>query len=217
MKYLFETIYDLAVDPFTRFYLFLRQCPVYVRHPSLLLLDSVSYLFRIVLLTPQLFFNDSQENTYGETSYIALRYLIKEYSLSSKDRLCDCGSGFGKTVIYTQHCHGIPSVGIEKNRLYFWISSLFVRVMFLSNISLHHKNFCHYLPVASVYIFPGTCLFPHTRHMFLSFIKRMPQGTLIFSISAPLESSRLKKINHHLLSFSWGKAIVYAYRVCDTL
>ncbi len=190
-------------DTITQLSLTVLQLPIYIRHPSLIILDCLSFFHYFFHRSD--YFKKHQELTYGELSYYSFRKLIRVISPKKNSHFVDFGSGKGKLCFYGTLL-GLHCQGIEINEGFYRFSMSRLPWLFKNNISFKHEDFKDVsLENTDILLISPLCLSKDTLTNLSK--KKMPSNLHILSIAEPYPGLSITK--RMACITSWGITVCY--------
>jgi SAM-dependent methyltransferase len=152
--------------------------------------------------------------TYGETSYLAIKYSLDFIKLTSNDVFYDLGCGTGKTVFFANIVYNSKSIGVDLIKSFIDNAKNIVNYFKLKNIDFLNKNlFDLDLTNGTVFYITPTCFDKQNLEKLLVKIKTLSKGSRLIVLSIELNSPNLKKIGQKKLFYSWGLADTFYYEI----
>lgn len=152
--------------------------------------------------------------TYGETSYLAIKYSLDFVRLNSDDIFYDLGCGTGKTVFFANTVYNAKTIGVDLIKSFIDNANDIVKDFNLRNINFLTKSiFDLDLSRGTVFYVTPTCFDRDNLVKLLNKIKTLPKGSRLIVLSIDLTLPELKKIGQKKLFYSWGLADTFYYQV----
>ncbi|WP_202771964.1 class I SAM-dependent methyltransferase [Chlamydia abortus] len=194
---------------------------LYVRYPKLLLYDLAKFVYSL-LKNPYRKLRRSprssllrEGNVYGETPWLALNKVSREFGVTSQDVVYDLGCGLGKVCFWFSHILRCQVVGVDNQPTFINFSSYLHRLLSVQPAVFLKEHFHEtLLSQASCVYFYGSSYSLKVLKSVLKALKELKPGNMVISISFPLDSlpggDQLffteKSCN---VIFPWGKTKAY--------
>jgi len=133
-----KLIYRSLKDTITISALTILQLPMYLRHPTLALIDLSSFFH--YFFNRKAYFPDNDQFAYGELSLHSLQKILSTLNSEKYTTFLDLGSGKGKCCFYA-HMKGYTSRGVELNPAFTSFSSLMNKLFFRNRITFIKGDF----------------------------------------------------------------------------
>ena len=151
---------------------------------------------------------------FGETPWFTGHAILVQAEVGPHDRLVDLGSGRGKLVFMASLACHCEAVGVELLPSYVRISRYIAARTGCRNVTFIHKDLLEVdLSQATVVFVCATAFSEETRESLLLLIERLNAGTRWICVSWAPPSPRLELLWQKEYLFSWGREMVYGYRV----
>ncbi|GIW21791.1 MAG: hypothetical protein KatS3mg068_0798 [Candidatus Sericytochromatia bacterium] len=152
--------------------------------------------------------------TYGETSYLAIKYSLDFIKLNSQDVFYDLGCGTGKNVFFSNIVYNAKSIGIDLIKSFIDNANNIVKEFDLKNITFIRKSiFDADLNNGTVFYITPTCFDRDNLNKLFNKIKTLPKGSRLIVLSIEINLPELKKLGQKKLFYSWGLADTFYYQV----
>lgn len=152
--------------------------------------------------------------TYGETSWFAIRAILKQLNAQPEDVFYDLGCGTGRNVFYANLTYGMKAVGIDLLPSFVHYGNAVVQEQGLENIHFVEQDiFKTPLQEATLVYVTANCFDAQTMGYLVQRLQDLPVGARLVSTHRPIQAPNLQVIGSQRLPFTWGVDRVYYHQV----
>lgn len=152
--------------------------------------------------------------TYGETSWFAIRAILKRLQARPDDVFYDLGCGTGRNVFYAHVTYGMQAVGIDLLPSFVHHGNAVAQEQNLSGVSfLEQDIFKTPLHQATLVYVTANCFDAQTLGYLVQRLQDLPVGARLVSTHRPIVAPNLAVTGMQRLPFTWGVDRVYYHEV----
>ncbi|MFN8671037.1 MAG: hypothetical protein U0457_03015 [Candidatus Sericytochromatia bacterium] len=213
-----KLLYINIKNSFYNFFLFLYEVILFYKIKKLRQIDleffklyAIKDQFYISINESKKIFNTNEEEfTYGEAIWSSFDKILKEIKPKENSVFYDLGSGIGRICFFCSIKYNLYSKGIELLPTFVKNANYIKNKFQISNIEFLQEDWLKYDLSDADIVYVATTCFDELLLKKLTFkLENLKEGTIIISVSNPIESTKFKLIKKLDLPFSWGFAEVY--------
>lgn len=183
------------------------------------LLYWTHYLFRFlpldIWLQARAFDRPFSDFSYGDTPWFTARDILREVDLGPNDSFVDLGSGRGKMIFMANLHFHCEATGIELLPTYVKIARRIAAWTKSEATFLQQDFLAADLTRATVVYACAAALAEETRQDLLLLVNTMQPNTRFITVGWKPQTEQLTLFKEKDCLFSWGREMVYFYRVCE--
>lgn len=154
---------------------------------------------------------------YGETPLTTFAAVAQECGLREKDTLFELGCGRGRVAFFARLHFGCSVVAVDQEALFIKIARYIQKRRKICRMQFLFNDYTKVdLTDATHIFFYGTCAPDEVVEKLTKKIALLSQGTVVFSVSFPLEHPALQTIKIVPASFIWGESEIYIQKITNT-
>lgn len=153
---------------------------------------------------------------YGETPLTTFEALAKECGLSEKDTLFELGCGRGRIAFFARLHFGCSVIAVDREELFIKIARYIQKRRNINRMQFLLGDYTQIdLREATHIFFYGTCTPDEVVEKLTEKIAMLSKGTVVFSVSFPLDHPALETIKIVPASFIWGDSEIYIQKITN--
>jgi len=210
----------LFLYPFYWVGVYVRQWPLFYANLALFRLDLYLGYYYFFFYNPVKEYLEKSETgltqdelTYGEMPYLVLDNVFKAIGAHSNDVFLDCGCGKGKLVFFAAMVYGMKADGIEILPTYVKVARQQAHIRGLSQARFFAENFANLsFEPYSIVVLTWTCFSEAMREDMTERLKSLKSGSVVITISYPIQSEAFYEVYKRVEYMSWGKGVVFVHK-----